>query len=176
MIHPAVMRTDAPATPFNTLFPPPRPRSFYVAKGAIERPLETGLGPRPRRDIWGSYAGAVRCTSRPHNGGDVNWQNGTAIAHPPQDARDGASRHAHPRSLDVELGGFEASGAWWSSKSTHANGVPFIFNLVGSGSDHPVNSRYRYLRDALAKRELSRAGTRRRHGTPRDPRPRSSPA
>lgn len=41
---------------------------------------------------------------------------------------------------------------------------------LGSGSDHPVNSRYRDLRDGLATRE----GHRRGHGRPPDHRPRSS--
>jgi hypothetical protein len=34
VLYPAVMRIDAPANPFNMLFPPPRPRAFYVGFGA----------------------------------------------------------------------------------------------------------------------------------------------
>jgi len=110
------------------------------------------------------------------NGGDVIGWNSTGITHPPQDARDGASRHVHPRSLDAEPVGFGASGAWWSSKPAHANGVPLIFNLAGMGSDHPVNSRYKGLRAAPAKLEPWREATRCRHGTRPDPRQRRSPA
>lgn len=108
------------------------------------------------------------------NGGAGNCINGTEFANPPQDARDGASRHAHPRSLDAEPCWVRASGAWWSSKLAHANGVPFIFNLVGSGSDHPVNPRYEGLRYAVANRELSRMPTHRQHGTPPDLRTKAS--
>jgi hypothetical protein len=98
------------------------------------------------------------------------------FTHPPQDARDGASRHAHPRSLDAEPVGFGASGAWWSSKPAHANGVLLIFNLAGMGSDHPVNSRYRGLRDAPGRREPWRAAIHCRRGTRPGPRRRRSPA
>ena len=150
------------------------PRLFHAKKSDAET-IETGGVPRLHCYDRSSLTGELLQITALQRG-SYSRSKCTKIAHPPQNARDGASRHVQQRSLNAEPFGFGASGAWWSGKPAHANGVPVISNLAGMGSDHPVNSRYRGLRAAPAKRGPWRAATRYRHGTPPGPRPRPSPA
>ncbi|RMB54616.1 hypothetical protein C8J44_2238 [Sphingomonas sp. PP-CE-3A-406] len=99
--------------PHSTRYSPHLARGLFVSQKVQSSDLRKPAQVLGRVAIFGGHTpvqfGAL---SRPCNGGNANFQNGTEFAHPPQDARDGASRHAHPRSLDVEPVGFGASGAW----------------------------------------------------------------
>jgi hypothetical protein len=63
MTHLAMMRTDAPSTPFHTLIPPPRPRAFRVGFGALTGNVQShGILPL-LATYHGSIDGAFWCTN-----------------------------------------------------------------------------------------------------------------
>ena len=67
--------TPEPATPRNTLFPPPRPHSFCVEKGAIKN-AETGAYFLPSYGPANlTWTGAVWCSSVPQAASALDLQD-----------------------------------------------------------------------------------------------------